>query len=346
MHAPAPAFAHLVAPIAFFGLLLGHAAAAGEARTVAPPTPIVLAVDGINVVRNLPVLLTERLGYFRDEGLAVTLQETAASAEIDARLSDGRIAGMVAYYHHTIVAQVEETTPTVAVVTLALTPGYQVLLASSLQGKIRGPADLKGRRIISGGPHSAKTTAANWLVLHAGFALSDYTRLSTGDKAEIAAALRNGEADLVIAPEPDAGNYIAQGVAVPFLDLYSLDSTRRLVGTAFPTSVLYMSSTYAAAHPDLAQRLVNAFVHTLAFLNAHPAADVARLVPEMTTGANRSPAVLREGLKMFATDGLMPAAAARAEAEVVAAQFPAYRAAKIDETFTNRFVTHALHPSP
>ena len=59
-----------------------------------PDATVVLAVDGINVVRNLPVLLTERLGYFHDEGLQVTLKETSASKEIDEQLAQGAIAGI------------------------------------------------------------------------------------------------------------------------------------------------------------------------------------------------------------------------------------------------------------
>ena len=307
-----------------------------------PDATVVLAVDGINVVRNLPVLLTERLGYFHDEGLQVTLKETSASKEIDEQLAQGAIAGMVAYYHHTIVAQMEEKLPTVAVVTLGLSPGYKMLVATPLAGQIKRPADLKGRRIISGGPHSAKTTSANWIVLHAGLTLPDYTRLSTGDKKQIAAQLKSGEADAVICPEPDASRYLAQGVAVPFLDLYSIDGTRQAVGTVFPTTVLFISARQLEARPELAQKLAHAFVRTLRYLNSHSVEDIARLVPEMATGGNQEPGVLREGVKMFATDGRMPPSAAAAEAEVVAAQFPLYRGVQVEKTFTNRFVEQAL----
>jgi NitT/TauT family transport system substrate-binding protein len=315
--------------------LASHAAAPA-------PTAVVLAVDGITMVRNLPVLAAERLGYFKDEGLSVTLKETAVTPEIDAQLTDGRITAMVAYYHHTIVAQVEENLPVVAVATLAVTPGYKVLVAPQVAGQVKTIADLKGRRIISGGPHSAKTTSANWILLHAGFGPKDYTRLGTGDKAQIAAQLKNGEADAVIAPEPDAGNYVAKGVAVPFLDLYSLAGTRQAVGSAFPTTVVYMSSRYIESNPQVAQRLVNAFVRTLKYLGSHDVEEIARLVPEMATGANQSPGVLREGVKMFANDGRTPVEAALAEAEVVAVQFPEYRRVKVAETFTNRFVEAAL----
>lgn len=306
------------------------------------PVPVVLAVDGISMVRNLPVLLTERLGYFREEGLAVSLQETAVTPDIHTQMVDGRIAGMVAYFHHTIVAQVEEGIPTRCVVTLAVTPGYQVLVAPRLAREIKTPGDLRGRRIISGGAHSAKTTSANWIIQHAGLSLADYTRLGTGDKKEIVAQLQSGAADLVVAPEPDASNYIAQGVAQPFLDLYSVAGTRTAVGSLFPTSVLYMSDRYLAARPEVAQKLANAFVRTLKFINRHGVEEIGRLVPEMTTGTNQVPAVLRNGVKMFATDGRMPADAALAEAAVIAAQFPEYKNAKIDATYTNAFVDRAL----
>lgn len=75
-------------------LLLGEASHAEPAA----PTKIVLAVDGLKVVRSLPVLLADHLGYFTDEGLEVTFLETSASAKVDEMLADGRAAGMVAYY--------------------------------------------------------------------------------------------------------------------------------------------------------------------------------------------------------------------------------------------------------
>jgi NitT/TauT family transport system substrate-binding protein len=308
----------------------------------AAPVPVVLAVDGLKLVRNLPVLLADRLGYFHEAGLNVTFQETAAGPAIDEQLVDGRIAAMAAYYHHTIVAQMEEGKAMEAVVTLAVTPGYKVLVAARLKDRVAGLSDLKGRRIISGGEHSAKTTSANWLVLHAGLKSTDYTRLSTGDRTKIAAALREGAADFVIAPEPDADAYLAQGVAAPFADLYSVAGTQQALGSVFPSAVLYMSQPYVAAHPEVAQALVDALVHALGYLNSHSVAEIRALVPDVAAGEARDPGVLEEGVKMFATDGRMPAEAAAREAEVVSLQFPQYRGVKVAETYTNALVERAL----
>jgi len=326
-------------------LLLSAAISAlplADGAAPAADTKIVLAVDGLKVVRNLPVLLADHLGYFTAEGLAVTFMESSASAKVDAMLADGRVAGMVAYYHHTIVAQ-SEGRACEAVITMAVTPGYELLIASRLRDTITDLAGLKGRRIISGGPHSAKSTTANWLMLHAGYHITDYTALAPTDKVKIAEALRNGEADFVIAPEPDAGIYQAQGVAAPFADLYSVEGTRRSLGSVFPSTVLYMSTPYANAHPELARHLVRAFARTLTFINTHSAAAVAALVPEIATGEGAPPSVIEQGLKMFATDGAMPDAAARLEATAICALFPEYAKVDIARTYTNEFVAGALN---
>lgn len=117
-----------VRALAFTFLLAGgiaRAASNGDGN-------IVLAVDGLKVVRNLPVLLADHLGCFKDEGLSVTLMETSASAKVDEMLSDGRVAGMVAYYHHTIVAQ-SEGRACGSVITMAVTPGDELLIANRLK---------------------------------------------------------------------------------------------------------------------------------------------------------------------------------------------------------------------
>ena len=310
---------------------------ASQPAAPAAETKISLAVDGIKVVRNLPVLLADHLGYFKDEGLDVTLKETAANAEIDAQLADGRIAGMVAYYHHTIVAQFEGR-DCASVITMGVTPGYELLVAQQLKGKVSKLSDLKGKRIITGGPHSAKSTSINWIMLHQGFALSDFTAIPPKDKAWIAATLKNGDADFVIAPEPDAGFYEAQGVASVFADLYSVEGTRVAVGSVFPTTVLYMATPYARAHPELTRQLVSVFRRALGYINSHTAAEIAAIVPEIVGAEGKEPRVLAQGVKMFATDGVMPDAAARAEAQAIIALFPEYAKVDLAKTYTNEFL--------
>ncbi len=305
--------------------------------TAAEPTKVVLAVDGIKVVRNLPVLLADHLGYFKDEGLSVSLTETAVTAQVDDMLTDGRVTGMVAYYHHTIVAQ-SEGRACMSVITMGVTPGYTLLIANHLKGKVTRLSELKGRRIITGGPHSAKSTSANMLMLHQGFSITDFTALPTKDRVANAATLKSGEADFIIAPEPDAGFYEAQGVATVFADLYSADGTRQTLGSTCPSTVLYMSTAYANAHPELTRHLVRAFARALTFINTHSVAEITAAAPEVVGGEGKEPRVIAQGLKMFATDGVMEDAAARSEAKAIAALFPEYAKVDLATTYTNKFI--------
>src|SRR5579872_5634929 len=89
--------------LAFAGLVVLSGAA--PAPQPAEQPRVVLAVDGIAEPRNLPVLLAQQLGYFREQGLTVTLVDAPAIPSVSDLIGDGRADGAIAYYHHTFMAQ-------------------------------------------------------------------------------------------------------------------------------------------------------------------------------------------------------------------------------------------------
>src|SRR4051812_10463660 len=192
---------------------------AGLSLAHAEPVPvdkrIVLVVDEWKAVRNLPVLVAERLGYLHSDGMDVTVMNVRDDVWHGDMLMDGRVDAVMAYWHHNVVNQAKGR-DTEAVITLGTTPGVKGLVANGARERIHTLADLKGSRVIAGGAGSSKTTVANALVLAAGLKLSDYTRLGTAGKEANAEALRDGRADLLIAPTPDADYYLARGVASVF----------------------------------------------------------------------------------------------------------------------------------
>ncbi len=336
---------------AFLGLaLLAAATCLSPAARAAPATPtrVVLAVDGTGETRNLPVLLAERLGYFRDEGLIVTLVDSPAEPSPAELMKDGRADGAVAFYHHTFMSQVDDHMTTQAVVAMGMTPALKLMVAERLRGKVKTLADLKGLRIYAGGPNSGKTTTANWLVIHSGAAIADYTRLANVERDAMAEALRAGKADAIVSHQPDADFYEATGAAFSLADLASVEGTKQALGSVFPSTTLYMPSAYIAAHPEAVQHLVNACLKALAYLNAHTPAEIAAALPPKMVGKDRAAYIrlLSEDKQMFASDGTMPAAAAQAEWQTMTAQLPKYAAVRLADTYTNSFVEHARPTSP
>jgi len=312
--------------------------------SAAPATPraqqrIVLLVDEIKAIRNFPVVLAERLGYL-DGVTVMNIRDDAPTAEM---LMDGRVDAVMAYYHHTVVARAAGR-DFEAVVTLGVTPGVKVLVANHARDKYKTAKDLAGSRIIAGGAGSSKTTVANALLLAGGHSVSDYTRISNESKDKIAATLRSGGADLVVAPTPDGAYYEAQRVATVFADLTTTEGTRKVLGALFPSSTIYMTSERVKAHPEIAQRLADGFVRTLQFIHSHSAEEILAVIPSAISGPDRATYLrtLKEEIPMFAGDGRMPAGAAERERRVLAELNPGYQQVKIEETYDNRFADAAL----
>lgn len=322
-------------------------AAAFVSSASADPLPvdkrIVLLVDEWKAVRNLPVVVAERLGYLKSDGMDVTVMNVRDDVWHGDMLMDGRIDAVMAYWHHNVVNQ-SKGRDTQAIVTLGVTPGAKVLVSNQAKDKYHTPADLKGSRFIAGGAGSSKTTVANALVMAGGLKLDDYTRLGTDGKDKNVVALREGKADFIVAPTPDGGFYEAQGVASVFADLTTLEGTKKAFGVPFPSSTVFMATARVKERPDIARHLAKAFASALRYINTHTADEIAALVPEEVSGKDRAKYLkaMKEALPMFATDGRMPADGAANELRVLAEFDPKFKSVDLERTYTNAFVDEAL----
>ncbi|MGH6684702.1 MAG: ABC transporter substrate-binding protein, partial [Pseudolabrys sp.] len=111
-------------------LLVSQTAFAQSAATKEPAAHqrIVLLVDEIRAIRSFPVLVAERLGYFRAAGVEVTVMNIRNEVPAVDMLMDGRVDAEMAYYHHNVVNQAAGHA-TEAIVTLGVTPGVKVMVA-------------------------------------------------------------------------------------------------------------------------------------------------------------------------------------------------------------------------
>ena len=321
------------------GLLLLDGAGAHGAMPHSRPR-IALAVDGIEQPRNLPALVAERLGYFRDCGLSVTLVDAPADPSPAKLMADGRADGAIAYFHHTFMSQSEDGSVTRAVVTLGVTPGERLMVAARLRGRVHSVRDLRGMKIITGGPNSGKTTAATWAFLHAGMTAQDFVSLPLVPRQAAVEALADGSADAIMAHEPDAGFYEESGAAFELLDLETPQGTRAALGTIYPSTTLYMPTSFIAAHPLEVRALVAALLRSLAFIEDHDANAIVAVLPARAGTADHG-AFIRQIMfdkRMFACDGRMDAAAAAAELGAMAARNPSLAQIRLSETWTNAFL--------
>lgn len=66
-----------------------------------------IMVGGLDKVIYLPAMLTQRLGYFEDEGVDVQLLTEPAGIQATTSLVSGDVQGVVGFYDHTLDLQVK-----------------------------------------------------------------------------------------------------------------------------------------------------------------------------------------------------------------------------------------------
>src|SRR5439155_8104973 len=93
-------------------------------------TPVRIAVGGQNQLIYLPATLARELGFYRDEGLDVELQDHAGGAKALQAMIGGSADVVSGFYDHTI-QMAAEARPLVAFVRMLRFPG--LVLASSPQ---------------------------------------------------------------------------------------------------------------------------------------------------------------------------------------------------------------------
>src|SRR5690348_15318200 len=69
--------------------------------SAANSTEVSIMVGGLDKVIYLPAELTERLGYFKEQGLTVKLESQPSGASAETALVAGQVNGVVGFYDHT-----------------------------------------------------------------------------------------------------------------------------------------------------------------------------------------------------------------------------------------------------
>ena len=108
--------------------------------------------------------------------------------------------------------------------------------------------------------------------------------------------------------EPTVSRLLKTKEASVLVDMRTAEATRAALGGTYPAASLYVETAWAEAHKDLSQKLANAFVKTLKFINTHSAAEIAEKMPKDFYVGDKEAYVkaLNDGKAMFTADGVMP----------------------------------------
>jgi NitT/TauT family transport system substrate-binding protein len=307
--------------------------------------PVKLMVGGLDKQIYLPAMLAERLGYYKQQGLNVQLSDEPAGVEAANQLLAGKVDGVIGFYDHTVDLQGSGKNAQ-SVVQLLRLPGEAELCRNDVSGKIQSPADWTGSKLGVTGLGSSTYFLTQYLAVKNGVPTSKITPVAVKAGPTFVAAMEQKAIECGMTTEPTITAVQEKGLGKPLIDMRTEAGTMQALGGVYPASALYMRNDWVAKNPQTVQKLANALVKTLHWIQTHSADEITAKMPSAYyQGVGRAQYVkaLEAQKAIFSPDGIMPTGGPETVLKVLNAFDPAVKGKKIDlsKTYTTEFVKQA-----
>ena len=318
---------------------------AAPSATQAAPAKVSIMVGGLNKQIYLPNKLTEALGYFKDQNLQVDLIDEPSGKDTTVEVVAGNVDMGSGSYDHTI--DIAAAGKQITMVTLLLQePGEFVMVSKQKAGTIKSPKDWKGANAGVTSIGSGTHTLMRAMTIKAGLKVADVNFVAAGAGDTFIAAMKQGKIDVGITTQPTVLRMQKTGDGQLLVDLSKPETTRAALGGDYPFISLFARADYIAGHKETVQRVVNAYVKTLKFIQTHTPAEIADKLPADYYGGDKDAYVqaLKDSMGMFSPDGKMPQGAP----EFVLSLLKQFNEAvqknphiDLTKTYTDEFVSNA-----
>src|SRR6266536_1569392 len=316
----------------------------GSSSSGSGKTALKIMVGGLSKQIYLPNELTQRLGYFSAQGLDVTLIDEASGQSSENEVLAGQVKADSGSYNHTIELQAAGKNME-AVVLLNIAPGEAEIVSAKAASHIHSVSDLKGKYLRVTELGSGTKTLNTALLHNAGITPEQVHLVQVGAGDTFIAALQQGKIDAGMTTEPTISRILSSGAGKVLVDLRTPQSTQAALGGPYPFICLFMLNSYINSHKDVVQKLVNAYVKTLKWMQTHTAAEIADKMPADYYAGNKALYVtaLQNQMAIFSPDGLMPAGAPQSVLNVENASnlIPQGKQIDLSLTYTNEFASKA-----
>jgi NitT/TauT family transport system substrate-binding protein len=313
----------------------------GPAQAAEPEKKdVTLGVGGKSLLYYLPLTVAERKGYFKDEGLTVTINDFKGGAQSLQALQGGSVDVVTGAYEHTIRMQVKGR-PVIALIELGRFPGIVLAAKAELKDKVKKPGDLKGMKIGVTAPGSSTHNFVNYLLAKDGVKGEEVSIIGVGGGATAVAAIRRGEIDALSNLEPVISTLMRDNALAILADSRTEAGSKAIFGGNSSAAVLYSTPEFIEKNPETVQRLVNALHKALKWIASASTDDIAAAVPEEYYLNDRALYIeaVKNSLPTYSRDGVITLDSMKAAQELLS--FDAeVAAAKVDlsKTFDRRFV--------
>jgi NitT/TauT family transport system substrate-binding protein len=306
--------------------------------------PVRISVGSYNL-NNLPFPVAAGLGLYEKEGLEVTVENFASGGS---KTLQALVAGStdiaVGFYDHTIQMQ-SQNKAVVAFIQLARNSGLVLAGGKDSTFDPAKPETIKGAKIGITSPGSSSDFFVRYYLQRNGLSADDVSLIGVGSGSAAVAALEQGKVDLLVNYDPAATFIEAKSVGKILIDARSDEGAKEIYGGIYPTSVLYATQDYIDANPETVQKVTNATVKALEWMDSHSAEEIVEKLPKEFISGDRETYIraVENAKAIFSTDGLISEEGVKTPLAVLKSFNEKVAAAEIDlsKTYTNDFVAKA-----
>jgi sulfonate transport system substrate-binding protein len=311
---------------------------AGSVQTVS----LKIMVGGLNKQIYLPNMLAQRLGYFTEQHLDVTLiDEGTGQASEDEVVAGNVEAGSGAYVHPMVLNTQGKQIETIC--QFGIAPGEAEVVDSTLN--ISSVKDLAGKSLGVTEVGSGTWVLTQAILGTAGVDPNSAHYLGVGAGDTFIAAIQQHKIAAGMTTFPTISRLVNSGKGKILVSLLNPTDTRAALGGDYPFIGVFAKNDWVNSNKDVTQRLVNAYVKTLKYIHSHTPDEIASQMPTDYFAGDKAAYVadLKSQIDIFGTDCKMPAGGPET-VQKIQQQFVASfkgKSANLSETYTNAFADKA-----
>jgi NitT/TauT family transport system substrate-binding protein len=305
---------------------------------------VTMMIGGIDKQIYLPYELAQQLGFYKKYGVDMQLStETNGGVGAEDAMASGQVDMAGAWYIHTFDFQAKGK-DVVNIAQLSGAPGERVMCSKS--SGVTTPADFKGKNIGVTDLGSGTDDLIQQLAAHSNLATSQFHRVGVGQGSTLLAALQQHRVDCAITTQPTVSAVEKAGAGVSVFDLSSSDGATQWLGGTWPAAGVLTLNSWVQSHQDTAQKVVDALVATMHWINTHSAADIANAMPASYTNnglitKDVYTAALAQDKGQFLPDGMMPFTGPATVETTAKLSGVDVSKVNIADTYTNKYVIAA-----
>jgi NitT/TauT family transport system substrate-binding protein len=305
---------------------------------------VTIAVGGKNLLYYLPLTIAEQLGYFKQEGLDLTIVDFAGGARALQAVVGGSADVVSGAFEHTVNMQFKGQ-PMRAFVLQGRAPMIVLGVNPKTMPNYKTVADLKGKKVGVTAPGSSTNVMVNFILAKAGLKPSDVSIVGVGAGNGAVAAMRSGQIDAISNLDPVITLLARSGDLKIVADTRIVAESDKVFGGPMPAGCLYAPQPFIDKNPNTAQALTNAMVRANKWIQAAGPSEVIKTVPESYLLGDRAVYIdaFLAAKGALSPDGMIPDAGPETAFRALASIDAEIAKAKLDlkAVYTNDFVKKA-----